>query len=100
MNLELETEDGNQPSSNGGTHIGTHHDTRRFHQRNQTRIHETDCHHGGGRRRLDSGSGQKSGENADVPVLGHRAQNVPELRSRCALNAFTHDLHPVDEEGQ
>ena len=100
LNLEIETEEGNNPCGNSGSDVRTKNDTHGLLQRQKPSVHERDEHDSCCTRGLYYHRKNTSRKESHEPVARHECQSRLEFLSCIPLNAFAHQLHSKKEETQ
>ena len=92
--------DGQHQGGDGGTDVGTHDDTDGLRKLQQTGIDKADHHNGCGRRGLDDGCDQNTGQHAQKTVLGESLQQFFHAVARCLLQTIAHGVDAVEEQAK
>ena len=98
--VELESEDGHEPSRCRRTDICAHNNRNGLLKSKQASIHKTNSHDGSRSRRLHSGSNGSTRKKSTKPMLGHSSKNRTEVSTSKLLQAFTHRLHAKHKESE
>ena len=96
--IELETEQCNDPRRQRRANISSHDDGHRLSQCDQTAIDKRNDNHRRSRRRLDEGSDEHAHQHRGKAVATHSRQSLAEAVASSLLQAFAHQPQSVKEK--